>query len=205
MTAELLTAVQAYKDGLVELQTIVQKTEAAIVSESSQDLLVSANVNFFAKSFLISICAHLEMCIKDIVFAVASELDRRLSVASIPTTFIEWRYSQKKKVDSPGQQIQSAGIGMTRKEIDELVSGNVFKTKDALALVGVELAADKAKWESWKELIQSMVTKRNNIVHHNDAASDLSLGDIRQYINLTVSYIDFIVGACTTNTPNAKA
>lgn len=133
MTAALLTAVQAYKDGLAELQTIVQKTESAIVSESSQDLLVSANVNFFAKSFLISICAHLEMCIKDIVFAVATELDRRLAVASIPTTIIEWRYSQKKKGESPGQQIQTAGIGMTKKEIDDLVSGNVHKTKDALA------------------------------------------------------------------------
>ena len=205
MTAALLTAVQVYKAGLVELQTIVQKTETAIVSESSQDLLVSANVNFFAKSFLISICAHLEMCIKDIIFTVATELDRRLSLASIPTTFIEWRYSQKKKMESPGQQIQPAGIGMTRKEIDELVSGNVYRTKDALALVGVELSADKAAWESWKEMIQSMVTKRNNIVHHNDAASDLSLGDIRQYISLTMNYIDFIVGACTSNTSGAEA
>jgi hypothetical protein len=87
-------------------------------------------------------------------------------------------------------------IGMTRKDVDDLVSGNVYRTKDALAYVGVDLANNKANWEMWKELIQTIVTRRNNIVHHNDDASDLSLGDIRQYIASARSYIDFIVNAC---------
>lgn len=198
MNSELLSAVQAYKDGLTKLNSIVLKTEKAIISENDRDLLFSQNVNFFAKSFLISICAHLEMCVKEIVFSVATELDKRLSIASIPATIIEWRYGQRKKGDIPGQQIPPAGIGMTRKEVDDLVSGNVYKTKDALALVGVEITADKLTWDTWKEQIQSMVTRRNNIVHHNDSASDLSLGDIRQYISLTIDYIEFITDACGT-------
>ena len=85
---------------------------------------------------------------------------------------------------------------MTKKEVDDLVSGNVYKTRDALALFGVDLAADRAKWETWKELIQNMVTRRNNIVHHNDNASDLSFRDISEYINSSIKYIEFIVTAC---------
>jgi hypothetical protein len=131
------------------------------------------------------------MCIKEIVFAMATDIDDRARATSIPTALIEWRYNAKKKVD--GATLE---IGMTRKEVDDLVSGNVYRTKDALAYLGVDLANDKATWEVWKELIQTIVTRRNNIVHHNDDASDLSLGDIRQYIASVRDYIDFIVTAC---------
>ena len=84
------------------------------------------------------------------------------------------------------------------------MSGNVFRTKEALALVGVDLAVDKAKWEAWKDLIQSMVTRRNNIVHHDDDASDLSLGDIRQYVTSAVEYIDFIVSTAEAANKHLK-
>ena len=87
-------------------------------------------------------------------------------------------------------------IGMTKKEIDDLVSGNVFRTKDALAIVGVNLANDKAIWDSWKDLVQAIITRRNNIVHHNDDASDISLGDVRDFISTMIKYIDFIVDSC---------
>ncbi len=194
MRLNVNAAAQVYKKGLIDLESMVRATEKAVISESDHALLVT-NINFFTKSFLISTCAHLEMCVKEIVFTLAADLDERLSLASVPTSIIEWRYSQKKKSDAANSQTQRLGIGMTRKEVDDLVSGNVYRTKDALALVGVDLAVDKAKWEAWKDLIQSMVTRRNNIVHHNDAASDLSLGDIRQYVTSTIVYIDFIVAA----------
>ncbi|MBA3623392.1 MAG: hypothetical protein H0W48_02800 [Methylibium sp.] len=194
MRLNVNAAAQVYKKGLIDLESMVRATEKAVISESDHALLVT-NINFFTKSFLISTCAHLEMCVKEIVFTLAADLDERLSLASVPTSIIEWRYSQKKKSDAANSQTQRLGIGMTRKEVDDLVSGNVYRTKDALALVGVDLAVDKAKWEAWNDLIQSMVTRRNNIVHHNDAASDLSLGDIRQYVTSTIVYIDFIVAA----------
>lgn len=201
MRFKVVTAAQAYKKGLSELESMVRATEREVINESGHALLVTDNINFFTKSFIISTCAHLEMCIKDVVFAVAADLDERLSVASVPSSIVEWRYNQKKH-NAPGTGSHRLGIGMTRKEVDDLVSGNVYKTKDALALVGVNLAADGAKWEGWKELIQNMVTRRNNIVHHNDDASDLSLGDIRQYIASTVAYIEFIVAACEATDKN---
>lgn len=188
--------VEVYKKGLTELDAMVCATEREVIGGSNNVLLVTNNINFFTKSFLISVCAHLEMCIKDIVFEVAGDIDTRLSAASIPASIIEWRYSQKKRSESVNERSNRLAIGMTKKEVDDLVSGNVYKTKEALALVGVDLAADKSKWESWKEIIQAVVTRRNNIVHHNDNASDIALGDVRAHITSVIEYIDFVVASC---------
>jgi hypothetical protein len=195
MNTRVASAAQTYKHGLTELEAMVHTTEQEVVGGSGSSPILTNNINFFTKSFLISLCAHLEMCIKEIVFAIAADIDDRARAASIPVALIEWRYNTKKKGDGTTQGVRLE-IGMTRKEVDDLVSGNVYRTKDALAYLGVDLANDKATWEMWKELIQTIVTRRNNIVHHNDDASDLSLGDIRQYIASVRNYIDFIVNAC---------
>lgn len=193
---DLNAKVGIFKDGLRELEAMVQQTELAVIGGVQATLLITNNVNFFTKSFLISACAHLEMCIKEIVFEIAKDIDARLSVAAIPTSLIEWRLNQRKKADASPSIKSQLSINMTKKEVDDLVSGNVYRTKDALALVGIELAAQKNQWESWKDSIQSIVTRRNNIVHHNDDASDLSLGDIKIYIKSIMDYIDFVVQAC---------
>lgn len=195
MNTRVASAAQTYKHGLTELEAMVHATEQEVVGGSGSSPILTNNINFFTKSFLISLCAHLEMCIKEIVFAIASDIDDRARAASIPMALIEWRYSTKKRGDGATQGVRLE-IGMTRKEVDDLVSGNVYRTKDALAYLGVDLANDKPTWEMWKELIQTIVTRRNNIVHHNDDASDLSLGDIRQYIASVRNYIDFIVDTC---------
>lgn len=193
---DLNTKVGTFKDGLRELEAMVQQTELAVIGGDQTTLLITDNVNFFTKSFLISACAHLEMCIKEIVFEIAKDIDARLSVAAIPASLIEWRLNSKKKSDASSSLKNQLSINLTKKEVDDLVSGNVYRTKDALALVGIELAAQKHQWESWKDSIQAIVTRRNNIVHHNDDASDLSLGDIKTYIKSIMDYIDFVVQAC---------
>jgi hypothetical protein len=200
MSVRVTSAAQTYKVGLAELEAMVHAAEQEIIGGVVVSPILTDNINFFTKSFLISLCAHLEMCIKEIVFAVALDIEERTCAASIPASIVEWRYNTKKKGDG-GAQGGRLEIGMTRKEVDDLVSGNVYRTKDALAHVGVDLAGDKSAWETWKELIQSIVTRRNNIVHHNDEASDLSLGDIRQYITSVRAYVDFIVDACDSASP----
>jgi len=135
------------------------------------------------------------MCIKEIIFELANEIDARLSSISIPAAILEWRFNIKKKPElALAKSLLS--VKMTKKEIDDLVSGNVYKTKDALALFGIDLGDEKDQWDFWKDAIQTIVTRRNNIVHHNDYASDISLGDIKIYIRKLIEYIDFIVNAC---------
>lgn len=195
---DLHATAEAFKNGLLQLETMVQETEYQVIDGEGTAPLIVNNVNFFAKSFLISACAHLEMCVKEIIFEVARDIDERLTIASIPSAIIEWRYNQKKKNEQPNINVNSFSIGMTKKEIDDLVSGNVYRTKDALALIGVELSLDKAAWDAWKESIQAIVTRRNKIVHHNDDASDISLGDIRRFIISIINYIEFIINACNS-------
>lgn len=192
----LNTTRETFRNGLLELQAMINQTELAVIGNDHTTPLITNNVNFFTKSFLISACAHLEMCIKEIVFEIAKDIDARLSSAAIPSSIIEWRLNQKKKTDSPSPPKILLSVKMTRKEVDDLVSGNVYRTKEALALVGIELATQKNQWESWKDSIQTIVTRRNNIVHHNDDASDLSLGDIKIYIKSIIDYIDFVIKAC---------
>ena len=185
-----------FKNGLNELASMVRTTEMEVIGGGIPNPLISNHINFFTKSYLISACAHLEMCIKDIVFSIASDIDARLSSASIPSAIVEWRYSIKRKGDQNNLGATLVSIGMSRKDVDDLVSGNVYKTKDALALVGIDISIEKSKWESWKELVQAIVTRRNNIVHHNDDASDISFGDVILHIVSIIDYIDFITDAC---------
>jgi len=190
------------KNSLKELDSLVVAVESEVISGNHGVELITNNVNFFTKSFLITLCAHLETCIKDIVYSVAEDIDFRLFNAGIPLAIVDWRYNSKNKnnnnKDSSIKNNLSSvcKIKLSKKEVDDLVSGNVYKTKESFLIVGIDLASDKAKWEEWKELIQSIVTRRNNIVHHNDAASDLSFGDIRVYIKSVEDYLDFIHSAC---------
>jgi RiboL-PSP-HEPN len=192
----LHSRVRVFKQGLRELEEMVRQTERAVIGGGDAVSIIADNVNFFTKSFLISACAHLEVCIKEIVYDVANDIDSRLASVAVPASIIEWRFNQKKKNESAQTPAAFLAIKMTRKEVDDMVSGNVYKTKDTLALLGIELASQKDVWEEWKDSIQTIVTRRNNIVHHNDSASDISLGDIKGYIVLIVNYIDFIVDTC---------
>lgn len=198
----LNAAVEPFKNGLLELEAMVQETEREVIGSERAIPLITNNVNFFTKSFLISACAHLEMCIKEIVHEVSKDIDARLSTAAIPPSLIEWRYNIKKKADQAAGASIPFSVKMTTKEIDDLVSGNVYRTKDALAVVGVELVSERDKWESWKESVQAIVTRRNNIVHHNDDASDISLGDIKNFIKIILGYVEFIISACCTQHPS---
>ena len=193
---ELRSIVSSFILGLTELHAMVQQTEQAVIGGNHSNVLITNNVNFYTKSFLISACAHLEMCIKELVFEIARDIDRKLSEVSVLHSIIEWRLNLMKKTDSTQQARGKLAVKMTKKEVDDLVSGNVFRTKDALAVVGIDIDLNKTEWEMWKETIQAIVTRRNNIVHHNDDASDLSLGDIKRFINSINQYIEFLINCC---------
>lgn len=189
-------AVAICKNSLTELSVMVTAIEREVVAETQSIALITDNINFFTKSFLITLCAHLEMCIKDVVLAMADGIDARLSTAAVPMSIMEWKFNSKSKRQDKVTSPSMCEIGLSRKDVDDLVSGNVYKTRDALLLVGVDLAVENKEWEAWKDLIQTIVTRRNNVVHHNDDASDLSFGDIKVYIKKVEEYLDFICKAC---------
>lgn len=189
MSLQLVVA--PYKNGLAELSAMVCVAEKDVIRSAAAASILTGHINFFTKSFLISACAHLEMCIKEIIFYLMSDIDVRLTGASVPFSALEWRYGAKKRSEQP-----MLAINMTRKEVDDLVSGNVYRTKEALSLVGIDISKDKYTWEAWKDVIQGIVTRRNNIVHHNDNASDISFGDVQIHISSMIEYIEFLVEEC---------
>lgn len=181
------------KKNLSELLNLVTTTEITVLEDEQSVNFVKGNINFFTKSFLLTLCSNLEICIKDVIFSILKDIEKRLSIAAIPKNLVEWKYNQKNKNNNVNEYFK---ISISKKEIDDLVSGNVYKTKSAFLILGIDLAYDAVEWETWKELIQTIVTRRNNVVHYNDNASDLSFGDIKTYIKSVEAYLDFINNAC---------
>ena len=54
-------------------------------------------------------------------------------------------------------------------------------------MFGIDLGAID-EFNNKKDLVNQIVAKRNNILHHNDQASDLSNQDVMQYISEIRSY-----------------
>ena len=61
-------------------------------------------------------------------------------------------------------------------------------------MLGVELEAVDA-FSQTRDVVNTVVAKRNSIIHHNDTAGDVSLGDIRVYIGHFNTYITAIAAA----------
>ena len=58
-------------------------------------------------------------------------------------------------------------------------------------MFGIDLEKN-IKFNSIKELIKTIVEKRNNILHHNDNASDIGNQDILKYIGEFIEYSKII-------------
>jgi hypothetical protein len=54
--------------------------------------------------------------------------------------------------------------------------------------LGIDLLGEEG-FNKNKDVVTSVVVKRNNIVHHNDSASDVSFSDIEGYIDVFVDYM----------------
>lgn len=192
-----------YDEKLDRLSDMIGKTERSVIDELAGFELLSENINFFTKSYLISLCAYIELYVKELATAVATDLDNRLRSIAIPSSALLWRIDSKPKSNSV-RDISPFLLNVKEKEIDELISGNVFKTRDTFKIFGIDVESDPAKWSGWKDVIQSIVTRRNNIVHHDDQASDLSFGDLREYVEQTRDYFSFLHG-CIDNANRTSA
>jgi uncharacterized protein with ATP-grasp and redox domains len=83
---------------------------------------------------------------------------------------------------------EDLSIKVTRKELDEFISGSPYKTEKLFKKIGVKLYDDSIYIEQ-KEKVISIVEKRNKIVHHNDNASDIAFSDIRTNISTITEYM----------------
>ena len=174
-----------------DLEDIVKQTEKRITGDPP-DSYFSSNVNFLTKSFLISLCCYLEAFLKEIANAYVLETQERIRAAKVPRNLLLW--STNREVKQSELKFDMFELSLTRKDIDAELSGNPFKTAKCLQLLGVDVSAVD-EFKNSKELVNTVVAKRNNVIHHNDTAVDISMGDILLYVGHFKRYMTSVDNA----------
>jgi len=169
-----------YEDLLNTLKGIIDQSQTRVLSDEPDEIF-SNNINFFVKSYLINICTYLEAYLQDIAFEHARRISERLKQAKIPHNFLYGKLA--KEIKEKDLEYENASYKYNRKELADIISGNPHKTIYAFRLIGINLNSSE-KFLEHKNLVGTIVNKRNNIIHHNDEASDISFSDL--LVNITV-------------------
>ncbi|MBQ4901347.1 hypothetical protein KB559_21110 [Paenibacillus sp. Marseille-P2973] len=181
------TAYQKYVALYDELTQLVNEANQRTVAEEP-DLYIYNNINFFIKSFLVVACTYLEAYLKEVSELVIDKYEAQLLQYPIPHNLIKWGVDNNKDKQF---KFENFKLGISKKDVDDIISGNVYKTISLFAKLGIDISSDE-KFSDNKDIVGTIVTKRNNIVHHNDDASDVSLPDIKSYIIQFKEYIEAI-------------
>jgi len=174
-----------YEKLFESLKDVVNHTEQRVLADEPDPLFID-NVNFFVKSYLISVCSYLEAYLQDIAFKLSEAISIRVAEAQVPHNFLHWRLNTGLK--DKHLNYNDISLSVTKKDISNEISANPYRTLKLFQLLGIELSK-RENFENNKDLINAIVTKRNNIVHHNDTAADISLGDLKTYIEVILPYM----------------
>lgn len=152
-----------YQSHLKTLKVIVKEAEEKLLEEET---FVKNNVNFFTKSFLIISCAYLESYIKEVLIELAREINTRLTNRGIPHNYIRWRLNPDKEYKDMEQKCVDLNINLSNKDLDQHISGNPYRTQQLFLKFGINLHS-VSEFNNRKDIIQSIVNKRNKVVHYN--------------------------------------
>lgn len=169
------------------LSLIVNETTSRLLSDNS-DKLISDNINFFTKSFLVLMCTYLESYLKDVLMLIINETNSKLRKSKIPHNLIKWSVDSNRTFKEKDYKFENYKLELNRDNLDKFISGNPYRTKDLFQKFGIEIHKND-KFNFQIEFIQSIVTKRNKVIHYNDDASDVSNSDLINYIENIKEYI----------------
>ncbi len=177
---------EKYKILMISLKEVSEESKKRVVIG---DAFFEKNVNFFVKSYLVNICTYLESFLQDLALNLSNSICYRIRDAGVPHNFILWRVLGD--VKEKEQKFSNFSIEITKKDISNELSANPYKTIKLFKCLGVNLLSCD-DFTNNKELVNSIVNKRNNIVHHNDQASDISFDDIIKYVDIFINYMKAI-------------
>jgi|TARA_B110000211_G_C14064511_1_gene547109 hypothetical protein len=177
-----------FEEKLEDLEKTVIDCNEIIISDEPLSFVYD-NANFLTKSFLISLCGYLETYLKDALEVLIIDYNDRITRENFPYNLIRWSIENKDKSDSKVQSLldkkktrfEDISIKLKKKDLDAFISGNPFRTKEIFSMFGINLD-EVDYYNQSKDSVNQIVIKRNNVLHHNDDASDLSNLDIIQYI-----------------------
>lgn len=186
---------EKYEKLFDDLLVIVNSSEQRVLADTPDEIF-SNNVNFFVKSYMINICTYLEAYLQDLAYEHAKEINQKIKLAKIPHNFIYWNVSRDPK--EKDFEFRCADYPLEKKEISDGISANPYKTVKAYKILGIDLSTADGFKEN-KDLISTVVNKRNNIIHHNDSAMDISFSDLSSNIKIFKIYMaairDTVLGA----------
>ncbi len=191
-----MSHLKEYQEQFNSLEKIVIEVDSKLLKSSDPDnSFFFDNVNFFSKSFLVTICAYLESFIKDIAYGTIQEYDKKLEGLGIPSNLTTWylELKNKKTIDDKKfkTNFKEFRFNIKKKDLDDYVSGNPYRTIKLFKYMGINLEKSD-DFNNLKDKINSIIVKRNNILHHNDDASDITLLDILDYVNTVKQYMKII-------------
>ena len=166
---------------------IVEESNKRVLSENPDSLFLR-NTNFFTKSYLVMMCTYVESYIKDILVFYADFLDSKLRTCCIPYNILKWSFQTDSLLKEKERKESNAEIKITKENIDKNISANPYRTIELFINFGIKLS-DYSGFVEKQEKIASIVTKRNQIIHYNDDASDVSDGDLKDNIIYIKEYM----------------
>ena len=86
---------------------------------------------------------------------------------------------------------KNVDLSVERHKISENLSADPYKTIKLFRYLGLDLTSQDG-FQGNKDTINSVVRKRNSIVHQNDQAADISFSDLLLYIDSFLSYMKSI-------------
>ncbi len=185
-----------YQKLYLQLKDIIKHSENRVIQDDA-DKLFNDNVNFFVKSYLISICTYLEAYLQDIAFDHASFINNRVKQVNIPHNFVYWSIF-KNEVKAKDLDYKNIDFPITKKDIADIISANPEKTIRLFKYLGINLDA-QSDFRNNKDIIFTVVNKRNSIIHHNDSATDISFSDLNSFIDTILIYIKSIDDVVSSN------
>jgi len=189
------TSLSEFENQFDNLLAVIDESNLRVVSEPPDDLF-STHLNVFIKSYVVSACSILEAFIQDLACLYLDKLKENAVHANLPLNLILWSIVKDDKLK--GKCFTAFQFEKTRKDISDMISGNIFVTIKAFEKLGIDLEKHDA-FNGCKDFISTTIIKRNDIVHHNDNASDLSLMDVKNIVEKFKEYIAILEHAvCVT-------
>ncbi len=182
-----------------QLKEIIEESARRVLADPP-DAFLRDNVNFFTKSYLVALCTYLEAFLQDVAVSHTEAVGVRIARAGIPNNIVRWSLSPRVQKEKEYEFVDFE-LSISRKDVEERLSGNPAKTIALFRSIGVNLRANP-DFEMAKSVIGTVVDKRNQIVHHNDNAVDLSLHDVLRYADHFLFYMKAI--EVSTHNPVAE-
>lgn len=169
-----------YLRGLDEIEVQISATESRILNDEDY---FQKQVNFLTKSILISICTHFESYSKELAKLFIENYNQKIISLRIPKNLILWDVQKKDFKEKDKNTTDDYHFSISDDDIDGVISANPYRVKNCFLRLGIPLSNQPVFMDNI-EVIQSIVHKRNQIIHYNKDSSDISLGDLRLYVNI---------------------